>query len=58
MTYAHSHEAVHIAMSTAMIYAHSYKAVTTYIAFLESDESPTSTLPPDSVHLQVRKLLY
>jgi hypothetical protein len=30
-------------MNTAMIYAHSYEAVTTYTAFLESDESPTST---------------
>jgi hypothetical protein len=26
-----------------MSYAHSHKAVTTYTAFLESDESPTST---------------
>jgi hypothetical protein len=30
-------------MHTAMTYAHSHKAVTTYTAFLESDESPTST---------------
>jgi hypothetical protein len=31
-------------MLTAMTYAHSHKAVTTYTAFLESDESPTSTI--------------
>jgi hypothetical protein len=43
---------------TAMTYTHSHKAVTTYTALLESDESPTSTLPPNSVHLQVRKLLF
>jgi hypothetical protein len=30
-------------MLTAMTYAHSHEAVTTYTAFLESDESPTST---------------
>jgi hypothetical protein len=39
MSYTHSHEAVHIAMT----YAHSHKAVTIYTAFLESDESSTST---------------
>jgi hypothetical protein len=51
--YTHSHKAVNIAMrqctwpwamNTAMTYAHSHKAVTTYTAFLESDESPTSTV--------------
>jgi hypothetical protein len=30
-------------MNIAMTYAHSHKAVTTYTALLESDESPTST---------------
>jgi hypothetical protein len=30
-------------MNTAMTYAHSHEAVTTYTAFLENDESPTST---------------
>jgi hypothetical protein len=30
-------------MNTAMTYAHSHEAVTTYTAFLESDESSTST---------------
>jgi hypothetical protein len=30
-------------MNTAMTYAHSHEAVTTYTAFLESDELPTST---------------
>jgi hypothetical protein len=45
-------------MHTAMSYAHSHEAVTTYTALLESDESSTSTLPPDSVHLQVQKLLF
>jgi hypothetical protein len=45
-------------MHTAMTHAHSYKAVTTYTALLESDESSTSTLPPDLVYLQVQKLLF
>jgi hypothetical protein len=38
-------------MHTAMSYAHSHEAVTTYTAFLESDESPTSTEFKDLIDL-------
>jgi hypothetical protein len=43
-------------MNTAMTYAHSHEAVTTYTAFLESDESSTSTTHAEDVNILLATL--